>query len=113
MKASILKAAGVVTGFIVLVAVGILLLYASPLSYLYCLSRENSWLKATDEKELEHRLIAFYSKSAITPEKSSWGRDHVLRDGQRMTQYLIFGKEPLDVVYNADGTVDTIYTSYE
>jgi len=42
-----------------------------------------------------------------------WGRDHVLEDGQRMIRYLIFSKEPLDVVYNPDGTIDAIYTSYE
>lgn len=30
-----------------------------------------------------------------------------------MVQYLIFGKEPLDVVYNSDDSIDTIFTSYE
>ena len=70
-------------------------------------------MKATSEEELESRLIAFYSKSSIMPGRSLWGRDHVLEDGQRMIQYLIFAKEPLDVVYNSDGTINAIYTSYE
>lgn len=99
--------------FISVVALGILMLYVSPLSYLYCVSRESSWLKATNEKDMESRLGAFYTKRAISPGVSSWGRDHVMKNGQRMTQYLIFNKEPLDVVYNADDTVDTVYTSYE
>ncbi len=106
-------ASGFLVGLLTLMGVGIFLLYVSPLSYLYCLSRENSWMKAINEGDLEHRLFAFYSKNPITPESSSWGRNHVLREGQRMTRYLIFGKEPLDVVINADGTLDAVYTSYE
>ena len=30
-----------------------------------------------------------------------------------MIQYMIFDREPLDVVYNNDGSIDQIYTSYE
>ncbi len=104
---------GIVTCFAALALLVLILFYASPLSYLYCLSREHSWLKATNEKDLEGRLFVLYSKSSITPEQSSWGRDHVLTEGQRMTRYLIFGKEPLDIVYNADGAIDEIFTSYE
>ena len=107
------KAIKIATGVLAVIAVGFLLLYVTPLSYLYCLSREDSWQKATTESDMESRLLAFYTKSSITPGESSWGRNHVLASGQRMTRYMIFSKEPLDVVYNGDGSVDAIYTSYE
>ncbi|MFT3991532.1 MAG: hypothetical protein QM680_08980 [Luteolibacter sp.] len=81
--------------------------------YLYCLSREDSWMKAKTEAELEKRLVAFYSKDSITPQKSIYGGRHVMQPGQRMTQYLIFWDAPLDVVYAADGKIDAIYRSYE
>jgi len=30
-----------------------------------------------------------------------WGRDYVLKPDERMIQYLIFAKEPLDVVFDS------------
>ncbi len=107
------KAIKIATGVLAVIAVGFLLLYVPPLLYLYCLSRDGSWQKATTESDMDSRLLAFYTKSLITPRESSWGRSHVLASGQRMTRYMIFSKEPLDVVYNGDGSVDAIYTSYE
>lgn len=95
------------------IGVAILALYVTPLSYLYCLAREEAWLRATNEKQLERSLFAFYSKKEISPSASMWGREHILQAGQHMTQYVIFGKEPLDVVFFADGSIDAIYTSYE
>lgn len=97
----------------VLVAFGITVLYATGLSYIYCSLREGSWKKATNERDLESRLFAFYSKNSILPEQSYMGRDHVITSGQRMTRYLIFDKEPLDIVYNEDGSVVGFYVSYE
>ena len=44
---------------------------------------------------------------------SMWGAKHVLLPGQEMIQYNLFHKEPLDVVYFADGRVAEIYFSYE
>ena len=58
-------------------------------------------------------LCCFYTQRVITPEESGWGRNHVMTTGQRMVQYLIFDKESLDVVCFEDGSIDTIYTSYE
>ncbi len=97
----------------VLVTFGITVLYATDLSYIYCSFREGSWEKATNEGDLESRLFAFYSKSSILPEQSYMGRDHVITPGQRMTRYLIFDKEPLDIVYNKDSSVAGFYVSYE
>ena len=98
---------------IVIVAVGIYFLYATSLSYVYCCFRHPSWQKATNERDLEGRLFAFYSKLPIDPANSYVGRDHVLQLGQRMTRYLIFDKEPLDVVYTADDAVVAVYPSYD
>jgi len=100
-------------GLILISTLAIIGLYITPLSYLYCLARENSWLRATDQRDLERRLLAFYTKNPIEPTDSMWGRGHELTHGQKMIQYLIFGKEPLDVVYSDQGSIEAIYTSYE
>lgn len=113
MKRIIQRAAKAFIALAVLVAVVITVLYATGLSYIYCSFREGSWKKASNERDLESRLFAFYSKSSITPEQSYMGRDHVITPGQRMTRYLIFGKEHLDIVYNEDGSVAGFYVSYE
>jgi hypothetical protein len=91
----------------------VVILYVTPLSYLYCLSRAESWMKSKNEKELEEKLVVFYTKQSITPAQSSWGNKHILTPGQRTERYMIFGKEPLDVVFSADGSIASIYTSYE
>ena len=43
------------TIFIALVALLGVLLYATPLSYLYCLAFENSWMQAKTRGEMEAR----------------------------------------------------------
>jgi hypothetical protein len=91
----------------------IALLPFTPLSYLYCVAREDSWLKAKTEQELEQRLFVFYSKKQIQPLESGWGAAHLMREGERMTRYMILGDCPLDVVYANDGAIAAIYTSYE
>lgn len=83
-----------------------------PCGYIYCLLREKFWLASTTKGELESRIHAPYSQKVINPSESSWGGDHVLREGQKMIRYRILG-EPLDVVVSAEGTIDTFYTSYE
>ncbi|MFC7339370.1 hypothetical protein ACFQY0_19415 [Haloferula chungangensis] len=98
-------------GVILALALGVV--HTMPFSYLYCLAREEAWLAAKTEKELVARLPVFRSEVEITPAVPGWGSHHKLREGDRMIRYLIFGKEPLDVVYARDGTVDAVYTSYE
>ena len=102
-----------VIGVVSLIVLPITMLFFTPLSYLYCCMRENAWLSAQDQKQLESRIVAPHEQAEISPSQSSWGRDHQMKSGQRMVQYLIFGKEPLDVVYNSDDSIDTIFTSYE
>ncbi|MCE9608972.1 MAG: hypothetical protein K8R23_01970 [Chthoniobacter sp.] len=94
-----------------LVCIGIL--YTTGLSYLYCCFRERQWLASTNEAQLDNRVAAFYTKRAISPSESMWGRHYSLKPGERMVQYLIFGKEPLDAVFDSGSRVVCIYTSYE
>ncbi len=98
---------------VVVVPVLIAGLHLKPLSYLYCLAREDSWLAAKTEREMEQRLVTFYSKRQIDPAESGWGKAHRLQEGHEMIQYLILGNCPLDVVYSEQGAVVAIYTSYE
>ncbi len=58
-------------------------------------------------------MWAFYSKRSIAPSNSMWGRDYVLKPDERMIQYLIFSKEPLDVVFDRESRVVAAFTSYE
>ena len=113
MKRIIHRTAKAFIALALLVALGITALYATGLSYIYCSFREGSWKKATNVRDLESRLFAFYSKRSILPEQSYMGRDHVITPGQCMTRYLIFDKEPLDIVYNKDDSVAGFYVSYE
>jgi hypothetical protein len=94
-----------------ILAMGVM--HTMPVSYLYCLARENVWMMAKTESELEASLPIFRSEMEITPKVPGAGSNHQLQEGDRMIRYLIFGKEPLDVVYSSDGTVDAMYTSYE
>ncbi|MCD6050668.1 MAG: hypothetical protein K0Q55_2071 [Verrucomicrobia bacterium] len=105
-------AIGVCAG-VLLVGVAIALCYATRLSYIYCLSREKSWLAAKTEAELDGRMWAFYTKRAIAPSDSMWGKRYALKPDERMIQYLIFAKEPLDVVFDRESRVVAAFTSYE
>ena len=98
---------------ITFVGVAIALCYGTPLSYLYCLARENSWLAAKTEAQLDHRMWTFYTKRSIAPSNSMWGRDYVLKPDERMIQYLVFAKEPFDVVLDRESNVVVAFTSYE
>lgn len=91
----------------------IALCYYTSLSYVYCLAREKSWLAAKTEAELDGRMWTFYTKRSIAPSNSMWGRSYALKPDERMIQYLIFGKEPLDVVFDRESRVVAAFTSYE
>ena len=97
--------------FVVLLAAA--LLWLMPFSYLYCLAAQDSWLAAKTERELDGRIRVYYTKNSIVPKQSMWGWHYSLRPGERMVQYLIFGKEPLDVVFDSDSHVIVAFTSYE
>ena len=58
-------------------------------------------------------MRAFYTKQAIVPSNSMWGSTYTLKPGERMIQYLVFAKEPLDVVFDRESRVVAAFTSYE
>ena len=97
----------------VIFALALGVMHTMPISYLYCLAREDAWIAAKTEGELVASLPIFRSEMEITPKVAGWGMNHQMEDGDRMIRYLIFGKEPLDVVYASDGRVEAVYTSYE
>jgi membrane protein YdbS with pleckstrin-like domain len=97
--------------FVALLAVAVL--YFTPFTYLYCLAAQDSWLAAKTERELDGRIGVFHTKHTITPTQSMWGHTYSLGPGERMVQYLIFGKEPLDVVFDTESRVVVAFTSYE
>ncbi|HEU5124343.1 MAG TPA: hypothetical protein VFW05_09800 [Verrucomicrobiae bacterium] len=109
------KRAGFISACAVVAVAGALiaLCYGTPLSYIYCLAREKSWLAAKTEAELDGRMWAFYTKRSIAPSNSMWGHDYALKPDERMVQYLVFAKEPLDVVFDRDSRVVAAFTSYE
>jgi hypothetical protein len=98
---------------VALVGTVIALCYWTPLSYAYCLAREKSWLAAKTEAELDGRMWAFYTKRSIAPSNSMWGWHYPLKPDERMVQYLVFSKEPLDVVFDRESRVVAAFTSYE
>ena len=87
--------------------------YTTPLSYAYCLAREDSWLAAKTEAELDRRMFAFYTKRSIEPSESMWANSYPLKPSERMIQYLVFSKDPLDVVFDGQSRVVAAFTSYE
>jgi hypothetical protein len=98
---------------ILFIGVVIALCYATPLSYFYCLAREKSWLAAKTEAEMDSRMWAFYTKRSIDPSNSLWGWSYVLKPEERMIQYRVFAKEPLDVVLDRESRIVAAFTSYE
>jgi len=81
--------------------------------YLWALHLEARWRPADPKTRAElESMLSLYTKSDILPEQSSWGRNHHLQSGERMTQYSLMGV-PLDVVYTSSDAIVAIYTSYE
>lgn len=70
-------------------------------------------MSSTTVDQLENRLVAFYSKTNIEPKDSDRGLKYQLKEGERMTRYLIFDKEAFDVVHSEDGAISQTFTSYE
>ena len=94
-------------------ALGVIL-NASTISYLWAGVLEVRWSKADPKTRREmESYLSLYRISEINPFESSWGKLHVMRDGDRMLRYVILWDAPLDVVYDRDDRVQAIYTSYE
>lgn len=98
---------------IVMIGTG-LILGTEPGHYVFCLMNEGRWERSETQAELEATLW-FYTSRQIAPSESSWGHQYVLRDGERMMQYLILKDPtcPLDIVYDRNGKVTARFTSYE
>ena len=82
--------------------------------YFWALHLESKWTaaKPTSKAQLES-CLSLYTQRDIQPSESDWGRDYKLRPGERMTQYRLLHRAPLDVVYSSNDTIVAMYTSYE
>jgi hypothetical protein len=82
--------------------------------YLWALHLEAKWYpaKPTTKAQLES-FLSLYSQREIQTSQSMWGRDYQLQSGERMIQYRLLYRAPLDVVYTTNDTIVAIYTSYE
>ena len=82
--------------------------------YAFCLMNETRWMKAQTQTELEG-MIWSYNSTPISPSQSSWGNSYSLKEDERMIQYHILKDTncPLDVVYNGNGQIQALFTSYE
>ena len=69
-------------------------------------------LQPKTQQEVENTL-RFYTSKRITMEKSLWGREYSLGEQEMCIQYLILGREPIEVVYGANGVVRRVFPSYE
>lgn len=82
--------------------------------YMWARHLEARWHPANPKTKVElESFLSLYSKRDIQPSESGWGRHHQLQPGERMTQYLLLWKAPLDVVYTSSNTIVVTYTSYE
>ncbi len=66
--------------------------------------------KSRDEVE---NVLRFCVARRIPIDKSVWGRNYSLREGEVCIQYLILAYEPIDVVYGPNNEVRHIFPSYE
>ena len=82
--------------------------------YFCALHLESKWsaAKPTTQAQLE-ACLSLYTQRNIQPSQSDWGHSYQLGPGERMTQYRLLYRAPLDVVYGGNDTIVVIYTSYE
>ena len=82
--------------------------------YVFCLMNDTRWMKAQTQNELEG-MIWSYNSIPISPSRSLWGNSYSLKEDERMIQYHILKDTncPLDVVYNSEGQIQSLFTSYE
>jgi hypothetical protein len=101
-----------IVGLLFLLAFGISVVQFAP--YAWALHLESKWTQAQPSTKAQlESLLSLYSQHDIQPTQSLWGHDHELHSGERMVQYLLLWREPLDVVYSTNDRIVAIYTSYE
>ena len=84
--------------------------------YLWACHLESKWSAANPETKAQlEACLSLYSKHEIQPSQSAWGRNLYpqLGPGERMTQYRLLYRAPLDVVYRSNDTIVVMLTSYE
>ena len=82
--------------------------------YMWASHLEARWTPAKPSTRAEmESYLSLYRAREIQPSASDWGRNHVLREGDKMVQYMILWNAPLEVVYDRDGKLLAFYTSYE
>lgn len=58
--------------------------------YFWAIHLESKWFPAHPQTRAEmESFLSLYKARYIQPAESEWGRDHVLRVGDRMVQYMI------------------------
>ena len=68
--------------------------------------------KPSTKVEVE-RILFLYSAKQIDIKISSWGKTYQLESGDVCFQYLILGREPIDIVFNQENHVKAIFSSFE
>lgn len=82
--------------------------------YMWASYLEARWAPAKPSTRAEmESYLSLYRAREIQPSASDWGRNHVLREGDKMVQYMILWNAPLEVVYDRDDKLLAFYTSYE
>jgi hypothetical protein len=82
--------------------------------YFWAVHLESQWQPANPKSKAElESYLSLYSQHDIQPQQSEWGRNYQLQPGERMIQYRLLYKAPLDVVYAKNDQIVRIYTSYE
>jgi hypothetical protein len=99
MKAMLLN---LLIGFGVILLLLAAVVSTSPASYLYCLSKEGSWLESETRGELEGKLGVYSSKEIKAD-----------ADGRKSVRYLVLYTSPLVVSYAHDEKIENIFLEYE
>lgn len=83
-------------------------------SYMFACLLESRWSEADPKTKIEmESYLHLYTTKQIHPTNSGWGSHYELKNGERMIQYMILFRSPLDVVYDSNDFVKAIFTSYE
>jgi hypothetical protein len=62
--------------------------------------------------DVEKKLF-FYTAKEIPITDSSWGKTYKMKQGESCWQYNILWTEPIDIVYDENQKVVTIFASFE
>ena len=68
--------------------------------------------KASSKADVE-RLLFLCSARKIDIKDSLWANDTALATGESCWQYKVLWRDPIDVVYDAQGRVKNIFPSFE